>query len=113
MKLFVCDSNKINSYQLPDKVEDFYMINYLYDDTSSQISVTLKAENGRWIIKSDESVAIYSDGMIVNEAALDDYASYQVKFSDLDFFIYIQIMPDIEPYAELSIQNLSTITIGN
>lgn len=113
MKLLICDNYKINSYQLPKKIEEFYMINYNNPEESIQETINLVAEDGHWVINSDDALSIKNDGSIIEKAVLDSYTNYQINFGDLEQSIYIQIMPEFESYTKVSIQDVTNITIGS
>ena len=112
MKLLICNPYKIDPYQLPDKIEDFYMINYSCMDNTLVETITLEAEEGRWKLRSDENMKLFLSGKMVERAFLMEYVNYKIQFDDLEFPIYLQMVPDLESFGEISIQDISTITIG-
>ena len=111
MKLILCDTYKINTYQLPDKIEDIYIISDTFGPNSSKENIYLDAYQNYWSIKSDETIQITNNNQIETRAILKEYSSYKIKFSDLDKTLSIYIVPDLEKYSTL-ITN-SSIKIGS
>ncbi len=112
MKLIICDAFKINTYQLPEKIEDFYIINDTFGKDLLKETIYLDGYQNTWSIKADETIQITSNNEIVQMAVLEDYASYHLKFSDLDNILYLYVVPDFEFYFSLRLTEQS-ITIGN
>ena len=113
MQLLICDNKKISSYELPEKVEAFYLINYLSTHEGIQEAINLEADNGYWTLSSDETLKITQNGATVEKVVLNDYSNYELHFSDLEQSIYIQVMPDFEVYNKISVQDIISINIGS
>ncbi len=113
MKLFVYDKYRVNVYPLPDKVEDFYMINYYYGSESILETITLEAKDGVWTMNTDETVHLTFNGKPIDHAVLSEYTNYEIKFADLDEVLSIQVVPNTEDYVDLSMKGISNIMIGS
>ncbi len=111
MKLIICDTATINTYQLPDKIEDVYIISDIFKSNVSKETLYLEAYQNYWSIKTDETIQVKSDGKIESRAILKEYTSYQIKFSDSENIVDIYIVPDLEQY--MSLTTIPLITIGN
>ena len=113
MKLIICDDNKMSSYDLPVKVEDYYMINYYYEDLGVTETIMLEAIDNKWVINSDESMSILDSNNLIPRVVLDSYISCQVRFGDFNKLIDLCVLPDNIGYVEVSIGNLQNILIGS
>ena len=113
MKVLLIDNNRISKYDLPDKIEDSFVINYKPIGGKDSV-ITIEAENGIWKLKSNGSVNIIESSMLIDEAELVDYEDYLLKFLGVDNFVTLYAMPTIEPESyKLDFANLDKITIGN
>lgn len=113
MKVLLIDNNRISKYDLPEKIEDSFIINYRPMGGKDSV-ITIEAENGAWKLKSNGSVNIISSSMLINEAELVDYSGYLLKFLGVEKFVVLYAMPTIEPESyKLDFMNLDRITIGN
>ena len=70
MKLIICDTATINTYQLPDKIEDVYIISDIFKSNVSKETLYLEAYQNYWSIKTDETIQVKSDGKIESRAIL-------------------------------------------
>ena len=113
MKLILCDTYKINTYQLPDKIEDIYIISDTFGPNNSKENIYLDAYQNYWSIKSDETIQITNNNQIETRAILKEYSSYKIKFSDLEKTLDIYIVPDLEEYLTLTTNSLIKIGNGN
>ena len=77
VKIFILDDYKVNSYKLPQKVEDSYLINYHFDNEEKSISV--QSVNGIWNIQSNDSITIVDNGKTVT-----NYKIVKLFFTDTD-----------------------------
>lgn len=111
MKLLVADSKKISYYTLPKVVEDYFMIDYIYDDTHE--TLTLVAKEGKWYLSSDTNVQIVEGEQITKEVNLTEYLYYKIHLVDINIDAMIFLMPDIIDYNEISIKQITGITIGS
>lgn len=113
MKVLLIDKNKITKYELPEKIEDSFVINYKPIGGKESV-ITLEAENGNWKLKSNGSVNIINSSMTMNEVKLVNYGGYLLKFLGVDKFVSLYAMPTVElEKYKLDFAGLDKITIGN
>ena len=79
MKLFMLGGNKYTCFELPQKIEDSYLIPYKLPNATTNNIITVESNNDRWILKSNGSVDIIEQGMIIPEKELVDYGIYRLK----------------------------------
>ncbi len=111
MKLVVCDVSRIKIYPLPTSMEDIYIIEDTFGINQIKESIFLEPSDNKWSIKSDESIQLISNNQVLTRAALTEYVSYDLKFSDLSIPLSIYLVPDLEEYTSCNVE--SSITIGN
>ena len=110
MRLLVCDNKKIEYYNIPNIVKDYFTINYEYGDNFETIN--LVAADDKWIIKSDKAMKITKNQMTLDTAELTEYTDYTIYLTGLDMNIHIYIVPDFEEYFMVPISNFKQITFG-
>ena len=113
MKIFLIDKTKISKHELPEKIEDSFVISYKpLDGTESFI--TVEAINGKWNLKSNGSVNIIGESLVLAESILENYQKYVLKFLGLDTPIILYAMPTVEPENyKLDLKGLNNISIGD
>lgn len=113
MKVLLIDRNKITKYDLPEKIEDSFVINYKPIGGKESV-ITLESQDGKWILKSNGSVNIINSSMIATEVELVNYGGYLLKFLGIDNFVSLYAMPTIEHEKyKLDFSGLDRIIIGN
>lgn len=109
MKLLIADKDKINYYNLPKVIEDYFMIDYIYNNTHE--TITLVAKDKMWSLAFDSNVKSMDQNQ--TEVILKEYSHYKIHFIDTNIDATIFIIPDIIDYSETPINNLQELTIGN
>ena len=113
VKLIICDELKINSYKLPNRVEDYYIINYYCEELSTTETIVLEASGDKWVINSDDTISVISNNTIVKSMNLEPYSSCQIRFGDFNKIINVIIIPSKFDYYTVAVNNSSSISIGN
>ena len=114
MNLFILDSEKLVKYQLPTKVEEDYSISYKPFGHTNTFLITLEARDGNWIIKSNGSVNVMNNEMIMEESFLQKYYIYPLKMVGINRLIYVYVMPaENDCIFRLSLDKINQITVGN
>ena len=114
MKLFIADSKRLTKYNLPNKIEEYFLIEYKGIDGDENHCITLGSDNGMWKIKSNGDIDIISNDIILPEVELKEYRFFKLKVSGSNESITIFSMPNQESKIyKLSYSNLETIKIGN
>lgn len=113
MKVLLIDRNKITKYDLPEKIEDSFVINYKPTGGKESL-ITIEATNGIWKLRSNGSVNIVNSSVTMDEVELVNYGGYLLKFLGVDKFVVLYAMPttELESY-KLDFTGLDRITIGN
>lgn len=113
MKVLLIDQYRISKYNLPEKVEDSFVISYKTLSGKDSI-ITLEAKNGNWILKSNGSVNIFNGTNNINEINLIEYSGYLLKFLGVNNYIVLYAMPTVEKTNyNLEVVGVSKITIGS
>lgn len=114
MNLYILDSEKLVKYQLPTKVEEDYSISYKPYGYTNTFLITLEARDGNWIIKSNGSVNVMNNEMIMDESFLQNYYIYPLKMVGVNRLIYVYAMPaENDCIFRLSLDKINQITVGN
>ena len=85
MNLLICDSRRITSFNLPSKIEDYFIINYQYSDNTTTITetITLEAKDGLWNILTDDTLRAKEGNIFLQNLPLKENNLYKVFFSSL------------------------------
>jgi len=112
MKLLVCDNQRIKKYKLPDRVEDFFVVNYTNDNNEEIIS--LQAQDGFWNLNQDQDTKLILNGNITQQVTLKPHECFNVSFNGVEEELTFVAMPDIDQYNSLKIKDLNAgLTIGS
>mgnify|MGYP004505174037 FL=1 len=112
MKIFILDDYKVNSYKLPQKVEDSYLINYHSDDEEKSISV--QSVNGIWNIQSNDSITIVDNGKTVDSCQLTNYKIVKLFFTDTDQNVVLVSVPSsVNLKKDYLLTNINELKIGS
>jgi type VII secretion protein EssC, C-terminal domain len=113
MKVLLIDRNKITKYELPEKAEDSFVINYKPIGGKDSV-ITLEAENNNWKLRSNGSVNIMNASLMVNEVELVNYGGYLLKFLGVDNYVVLYAIPTVEKEKyKLDFSGMDRITIGS
>ncbi len=110
MKILICDDKRINYYKLPDNVKDFFVITYTANSIAE--TITLEANEGKWIIKSKEDMQIYEYSEKRDQVEIEEYSKYTINFKDTNTTVYLHAINNYEKHTDISTNN-SDITIGS
>ena len=113
VRLIICDDYKMISYSLPEKIEDFYMVNYYNHDLDITETIMLEPIDNKWVINNNDSINLYFNNNIVPRVTLEPYLSCQIKFGDFNNPINLIVMPDNLDHFEVKVNNLPSISIGS
>ena len=112
MKIFILDKFKITKFNLPEKVEDSFLIPYKGYNNDDNF-VTVEANENKWQLKSNGTVNIVDGTNLLESAVLDSYSYYYLKVLGQEEYATLFALPskDEETY-KLEFRNLDSITIG-
>ncbi len=114
MKIFILDRFKITKFNLPEKVEDSFLIPYIGYNTKNDNFVTVEANNGKWQLKSNGTVNIIDGTNCLDSVILENYSYYSLKILGQDGYVTLFALPSKEDETyKLDIKNLKSITIGS
>ena len=116
MKIFILDKYKITKFNLPEKIEDSFLIPYKVKRKKQEHVVTIEGENGSWYLKSNGNVNVMNGTFASSKCQLptDKYTNYDLKILGSDDPVVLFAMPsnDKEVY-KLNVQGLTNISIGS
>ena len=114
MKIFILDKFKITKFNLPEKVEDSFLIPYNGYNNKNDNVVTVEANNDKWQLKSNGNVNIIDGTNLLDSVILENYSYYSLKILGQNEYGTLFAMPskDEETY-KLDFKNLKSITIGS
>ena len=115
MNLLICDSKRITSFNLPSKIEDYFIINYQYSDNTTTITetITLEAKDGLWNILTDDTLRAKEGNIFLQNLPLKESNLYKVFFSDINQDIFFYVTSDNNKYLDYSIIDVTNIIIGS
>ena len=113
MRLYILDNNKIVKFDLPEKVEEYFLIKHNFFGSNSESTITVEAENGKWYLISNVNVNIISNNSIVQKEVIDDYSCHYLKILNSQINIPLYALPSNDKNANLlDISKTDIINIG-
>ena len=96
MKVYVVNSKKVEKYNFPHKVEDFFSIDFFVDGKKEKYNITFEGRENIWYLKTNGNVNVVSQNRIIDEIQVQDYGVYTVKLLGIDEIVLVYIMPTQE-----------------
>ena len=113
MRLFILDKFNITKFNLPEKIEDSFLVPYKSYETGKENLITIEAKDNKWQIKSNGNVNIIDGNNMLDTAKLEDYSYYSIKILGQSELAVLFALPSIESESyKLEFKNLTSISIG-
>ena len=113
MKIFILDKFKITKFNLPEKIEDSFLVPYKGDNSHDNFA-TIEASDGKWQLKSNGTINIFDGTNIVENAILEDYNYYSLKVLGQNDVVTLFSLPSREQESyKLEFKKITSITIGS
>ena len=113
MIVFILDKFKLTKFNLPEKVDDSFLIPYKGYNNKSDIFVTVEASEGNWQLKSNGTVNIIEDSEIIESSILVNYGSYYLKILGQEEPVVLFSLPSKEKETyKLKLGDKKIIKIG-
>ncbi len=111
MKLYLADEEKINTFNLPQKVEESFLFSYTPNFTNIEVFLNVVSINDAWHLKNSDDVIIGNSEV---DTPLENYKHYKVKIKGVidNFYIYTYDSYN-NNFKDYAINNMTSITIGN
>ena len=116
MRLLICDDKKIEYYNIPNEVKEYFSVNYYYTENSNCEILPLYEKNNMWAIDMNINMQIIYENKKMQTVFIKEYSSYMLYFADLNKYVNIFVFPDTEKYLEIgsnSVNNNSIIISNN
>ena len=113
MKIAILDKDKITKFNLPEKIEDSFLISFKVDNKQTNY-VTVEAKEKKWQLKSNGNVTVMSGSNKISEVFLEENSYYSLKILGHKELVTLFAFPsrDDETY-KLSTNKIEEITIGS
>lgn len=114
LKLYIADNEKLTKFDLPQEIQESFLVPYKPIDLKKEYTISVEAVNGKWILKSNGSINIIQNGSIALESELKAYVNYELEVAVSKQKINIFCLPVIEENSiDLNSFNMNKIIIGN
>ena len=114
MKIFILDKYKITRFNLPEKIDDSFLIPYKGYGNPNETFVTVEANKDKWQLKSNGTVNIIDGITLIDNAFLENYSCYSLKvLGQKDYATLFAIPSKDEETYKLEFKNLTSISIGS
>lgn len=114
MKIFILDKFKITKFNLPEKIEDSFLIPYRGYNNTNENLITVEAIDNNWQLKSNGNVNIMDGTTMLDKAVLENYSYYSLKILGQNEIVTLFALPSKNEEAyKLEFKNLKSITIGS
>ena len=114
MKIFILDKFKITKFNLPEQIEDSFLVPYKGHNNKNETSVTVEANEEKWQLKSNGTINVLDGANILDKAILENYNYYSLKVLGQEDKVTLFALPDREEETyKLSTKDLTNIPIGS
>ena len=111
MKLYLADEEKLNVYNLPEKVAESFLFSYIPSLTNIEVFLNIYSNEGKWYFKNDDSIKCTSGK---DNIAFENYRCYNLKIIGSNYDYYMFTYPINDTFNEFVINdNIEEIKIGN
>ena len=111
MRIIIGDSSKISFYDIPDVIENNYIIDYKYNNIIENLTID-KKDNKIYLVSSPNIQIKNNQQKNVMFAELSDYQFYYVQFFDINTLVIFYCYPDKIDYRDYDISSVENISIG-
>lgn len=111
MKLYLADEEKINTFNLPEKVEESFLFSYTPNFTNIEVFLNISSSDNNWHLKRNDDIQF---GENVSDVLLEKYKHYKFKIKGNPHEFYLYTYDNYNNnYRDYSYNGMDTITIGN
>lgn len=111
MKLYIADKTKIYDFNLPARVEDSFLINYVSPEGVSE-NITLIADNGKWTLRKNQNYIVKKNVFDIDVDIVENLSFYDISFNDIKDPIKMFFYEAPINYNRYSIMGKTRIVIG-
>lgn len=112
MRVSLIDSEKITEMILPNEISGVFFMKYYLKNEDVEKLINIEAENNEWVIKSNGSVNVYKDKILMNKLSLTPYVKRRIELCGYKKYIELIPAPVKEEYESFEPKK-QTITIGS
>jgi len=110
MKLLICDDKKINYFNVPNNVDDYFMLNYNYNHNIENI--ILESSENKWVLTSNSTMQLYTENSPSNKVTIENYKNYKIHFNDINIDVNLYVVPNFEKFYNVRVSS-NTVSIGS
>ena len=96
MRVLLLDNEKITKMTLPDEVDGVFLMKYNPSWANSIKNINIEARDGKWILKSNESVNVVINNKIETEIALELHMHIKLLVIGADEMVDFYCLPTID-----------------
>ncbi|MBR4262369.1 MAG: type VII secretion protein EssC [Bacilli bacterium] len=113
MKLYLVDTEKLYTFDLPNKVNGSFLFSFR-GINNIENTINIDAVDEKWVIKSNGNVDVIANSTKIESATLRDYIEYKLQVGGRKNIDYLYAMPSYdENVYKYEVKNsITTITIG-
>lgn len=113
MRLIIIDDYKLTKFNLPKKVQDYFLVPYKFKGESATKYLNIENSDGHWILRSNNEINALNNGLVMGTVKLEENAFYRLEVLPSKTPIFLYCTPLEEHFSnELDVQGKGTIKIG-
>jgi len=111
MKLYLADEEKLNIFDLPEKISESFLFSYIPNSTNIEVFFNIYSKDNNWYLKNTEDIKVNDSNLDVK---LEKYCCYAIKIKGIvDRLFYLYTYESYNNnYIDLNIKDSNNITIG-
>ena len=111
MKVFLAENKKMTKYQLPNKIDDTFLIDHKISD--KEYSILFARKENDLYLKSTGTVNVIANNTIVEQVKISFYQKCVLKIVGVPDYIDVYFLPDVASLFKVSFAGLDSFMIGN
>ena len=111
MRLYLADEEKINTFNLPQKIDESFLFSYVPNFTNIEVFLNIVSKDNKWHLKNNDDIQVDNNE---SDTALENFKCYILKIKGVidNFYLYTYDSYN-DNFKDYSIKKVTSLTIGN
>ena len=113
MRILLLDEEKITKLTLPLEVDGIFVMHYKPIEANVIKELSIEAHENKWLLRSNDSVAILIDGKIEQEIYLEEYLHINILLVGRDEVLDLYCLPTLDNNLRKVLVSSNQLLIGS
>ena len=111
MKIFLGNKYNLKLYNIPEEIEDSYLLKYHSSIDNEEKNITIVNKNDKFIINNNFNLNLFANDKSANLIELLPYKNYKLHINDTDEELLLYCLPSTIKYTDYKVEN-NRVRIG-